>query len=337
MTAMPAADSIAAVTGATGFIGGALVRRLLARGLRVRALVRPSSDASGLRALGVEFVPGDVTDFWSLAPLARGADVLYHLGAWYQFGVDDLVKIDQINRAGTENVCAAARAFGVRRLVHCSTVGVLGNTGGRVAGEAHFHPSVHGTAYTRTKFLAQQAVERAVAGGLDAVSVLPGAVYGPGDRSIVGAMLELYLRGWLRVLMFPEATMTFVHVEDVAEGLCLAAERGRRGERYILASDILTLEEVFNRVAEVSGRRPPLFSLPVWMVQSGIPIQRWIAPLFRQGPNFLAEAVRMMDGVTLSFSGEKARRELGWTPRGLDEGLRETVRWFLDRQARRGG
>lgn len=333
MTDPSPAAPLAAVTGATGFIGNALVRRLLARGQRVRALVRPSRDASALRALGAEIVPGDVTDFWSLAPLTRGADVLYHLAAWYQFGVEDLSKIDQINRAGTENVCAAVRAFGVRRLVHCSTVGVLGNTEGRVEDENHFHPSVHGTAYTHTKFLAQQAVDRAVRNGIDAVSVLPGGVYGPGDRSIVAAMLELYLRGWLRVLMFPDATISFVHVDDVAEGLCLAAEKGRRGERYILASDILTLQEVFDRVAEVSGRMPPLFSLPVWMVRMGIPIQRWISPLFRQGPNFLNEAVTMMDGVTLSFSGDKARRELGWSPRPVAEGLSETVRWFQGRLA----
>lgn len=313
------------VTGGTGFIGSRLVARLVAEGVRVRALARSAKKARTLAAAGAEPLSGDLADPGALRSGMDGADVAFHLAAWYQFGVRDRAGIFRVNVEGTRHVLNAARETALPRLVYCSTMGVLGNTHGKTAAEDHYDPSVHATLYTHTKYLAQQEVDRASVEGLPVVSVLPGSVYGPNDRSLVGTLLSHYAGGRLRALVYPDSTVSYVFVDDVAEGFVAAWRKGRPGQRYLLVSDVLTLRDTFRLLERMTGIPGPRIELPGWVMKPLLPLQVFLGPLIGQGPYVLREAMATMEGITLSYSGEKARRELEWKPRSLEAGLRETL------------
>lgn len=318
------------VTGGTGFVGRALVRHLLDRGWKVRVLARNPSQASHLTALGAEVVAGDLLDpVESLASMMRGFGVVFHLAAWYQFGVRDEDLMARINVGGTERMVEAATQAGVGRFVHCSTVGAHGATGEAVCDEEHYDPqSVAALPYTRTKRAAHEVAQAAASAAMDVVLVSPTGIFGPGDTSMIGRLVGFAARGWMRVGFYRDTVMGFVHVDDVAQGLRLAAEQGRSGRDYILVNKTASLGEVLAQVCVSAGFAPPWFWLPAWAVWASQPLGPLFAPFLGQGPYMLRDAVAMMDGVSLRYDGIRARQELGWEPGPFDHQLAATVMSF---------
>ncbi|HWG93274.1 MAG TPA: NAD-dependent epimerase/dehydratase family protein [Mycobacteriales bacterium] len=316
------------LTGGTGFIGGEVARRLRARGDGVRALVRDRSRAQALEDLGCELVVGDLSDESALQAACSGADAVVHGAAVYEVGVpeDRRPVLVDANVGGTERVLGAALAAGVRKAVYVSTVAVFGNTRGAVADETWTRrDDVPVTSvYEQTKAHAHRRAHEIAARGLPLVIVQPGVVYGPGDPSTFGELLKQFLTGRLPALPFPDFGMTPVHRDDVAAGVLLALDSGVPGESYVLAGEPTTNRELLTVLAGVAGRRPPSRTVPTVLLKALAPAGRVVGPLLGFPPN-LRELISSSDGVTFWASSAKAQRELGWSYRPLEDGLREVV------------
>ncbi|MGH2749686.1 MAG: NAD-dependent epimerase/dehydratase family protein [Actinomycetota bacterium] len=315
------------VTGATGFIGAHVVTRLRGRGDEVVTLVRSPAKAGALKDLGCELASGDLTDEAALLRGMEGCEVAIHIAAVYKVGItrDECTDMHRSNVRGTQLTFEAALAAGVGRIVYVSTINYFGNTFGRVLKEGDRRPSGNFVScYDETKYLAHELALAQIERGAPIVIVQPGSVYGPKDHSQVGRMISDAQRGRAKVMMFPEFGLNLVHVEDVADGLLLALDKGRLGESYILGGHIGTMGELLRRVAELSGRRPPKLSLPTSLIRASLPLSPLVSKVMGLPPN-IAELVDASDGVTYWASDDKARRELGYSPRSLEEGLRQTL------------
>ena len=318
------------VTGATGFIGGHVARRLVESGWQVTALARSPERTGALKSLGVTVVPGDVTEPQGLpGPMAR-ADAVFHLAAWYQLGVTDRTKMYQANVKGTENVLNAAAETGVPKIVYCSSVAVLGtHAPGEIPDETAKHSGRFANVYEETKWQAHERVRELVAEGLPVVSVMPAAVYGPGDTSILGVLMRYYAKGWLLACPFMEAGVSWVRVEDVADGFVLAHDKGRIGEDYILGGDNATIREMLTRVAPLTGVRVPPISVGPRLMRLSMPIAPLVGRLLKQPAGIVRDGIESLSG-SIEFSSEKARRELGYAFRSVEEGVPETVEWYRE-------
>jgi nucleoside-diphosphate-sugar epimerase len=315
------------VTGATGFIGGRLVRRLRARGDEVVALVRSPEKATDLSGLGCELIEGDLSSTEAIRRGVAGCDAVFHAAAVYKVGIpkSERPAMEDANVTGTERVFDAAAEAGVKRIVYVSTVAVFGNTNGDVVDEGYQRPGNDFlSTYDETKYRAHQVALDRIAKGAPIVIVQPGGVYGPGDHSELGNMIDQVRTGKLRMLMFPELGFNLVHVEDVAEGMVLAHDRGEVGEAYVLGGEISTMRKLVEKVADLSGRKAPKRELPPAMMKLAIPIGPLVGKMMGFPPN-LAELIRTSDGVTFWATDEKARTQLGYAPRDLDTGLRQTL------------
>lgn len=314
------------LTGGTGFIGGEVARRLRDRGDRVRALVRDPGRAQRLADLGCELVVGDLSDEPALAAACAGADAVVHGAALYEIGVpaDRRAALVDTNVAGTERVLGAALSAGVRKAVYVSTVAVFGNTRRAVVDETYAKPAdVPSTSvYEQTKAEAHRRAGEIARRGLPLVIVLPGVVYGPGDPSSFGELVRQFLTGRLPVLPFPGLGVTPVHRDDVAAGVLLALDAGVPGESYVLAGEPTTNRELLTVLAAAAGRRPPGRTVPTVLLRAVAPLGRVVGPVMGFPPN-LRELIRSSDGVTFWASSGKAQRELGWTFRPLEQGMRE--------------
>lgn len=313
------------VTGGTGFIGSRLIDRLLERGDEVTALVRSAQDAAAMRARGAAPVLGDIRDRESMRAGMTGSDVVFHAAAWYKVGARDWQSAEAINVQGTRNVISLAHELGVPRIIYTSTIALYGDTRGRVIDETS--PARSGpfaTAYDRTKWQAhfEEAVPL-IEQGAPVIIVQPGTVYGPGDRSSPGQMLEWFYRGYFPVFPAPELSLQFAHVDDVVEGHLLAAERGRIGESYILAGQPASMRQMMQLWSRISGRPAPLLYLPPALVKPFAPVLDLLNRYLNLPELLSAESLRIVDFHYLA-SSEKARRELGWQPRPLEEGMRQT-------------
>src|SRR5947209_13147751 len=234
------------VTGGTGFIGGRLVRRLRERGDDVVALVRSRSSAGELEALGCKLVEGDLRSSEALHRGLEGADSAFHAAAVYKVGVPrkEHEAMHDANVRGTERVLDAAFEAAVERIVYLSTINVFGNTHGDVVDETYQRPQDgYLSCYDETKYLAHQAAVDRVAKGMPIVIVQPGGVYGPGDHSDLGNLIEQTRRGRLPLLPFPQLGLNLVYVDDVADGILLAHDRGKVGESYVLGGEIATMSD----------------------------------------------------------------------------------------------
>lgn len=314
------------VTGGTGFIGGAVVRRLLDRGDEVVALVRDPSKAGTLTAQGATLVQGDLADDYVMRTAMEDVDAVIHSAAVYEVGIAQKSRpaMYDANVRGTERVLRDALAVGVQRVVYVSTVAVLGNTQGVVADESTAHPGTFTSYYEETKRLAHDVVERLCSEGLPCVIVQPGAVYGPGDHSQLGNLLDQLLKGRLPLIALGGAGLTLVHRDDVAEGIVLALDKGRTGESYVLGGHVGTLREFLDTAARVAGRAAPKVEVPTGVLRAVAPLGPVIGPVLGYPPN-MRELVASADGVTFWASDAKARRELGYTTRSLEQGLRDTL------------
>jgi nucleoside-diphosphate-sugar epimerase len=232
----------------------------------------------------------------------------------------------EANVVGTENVLRAALETKLHRVVYISTVGAFGNTRGRVVDETYEHPGTGFTSYyEQTKHEAHRLAKRLIAeAGLPCVVVQPGGVYGPRDHSALGQQMNQFLAGRMPLLVFPELGLNMVHVEDVADGVLLALEKGRPGEAYVLGGELTTMRELIETLARVSGRKAPRRALPTAMLKAMTPLGPAIGKVMGQGPN-LRELISSGDGVTFWAKHDKAMTELGYSPRGLEQGLRDML------------
>jgi nucleoside-diphosphate-sugar epimerase len=316
------------LTGGTGFIGGEVARLLRERGDDVRALVRTPSKAEQLVALGCELFAGDLSDEDALREAMSGCDEVVHSAAVYEVGVPESRRqqLVEVNVRGTEHLLGAALAAGVSKAVYVSTVAVFGDTRGEVAHEGWERPEGQPftSVYEQTKVEAHQRAQQIGAQGLPLVIVQPGVVYGPGDHSEVGGLFERLLKGRLPLVPFPEMGITPVHRDDVAAGILLALDKGVAGESYVLAGEPTTMGDLLAELARVAGRRPPRGALPAVLVRAMVPVGPLVGPLLGFPPN-LRELLSSSQGVTFWARGDKAQRELGWTPRPLAEGLATVV------------
>ena len=315
------------VTGGTGFIGGRVVRRLRERGDEVVALVRSPAAAADLAELGCELVEGDLASTEAIRRGMQGCDAAFHIAAVYKVGIpaSERNAMRDANVHGTERVLDAAIEAGVGRIVYVSTVGIFGNTHGKVVDETYDRdgePFL--SCYEETKFRSHEVALDRVARGAPIVIVQPGGVYGPGDHSELGNIIDQTRTGKLKMLMFPRTGFNLVHVDDVAAGILLAYEKGRIGQSYVLGGELSTMGDLIRKVADLSGRKAPTRELPAPLMKMAIPIGPVVGKVMGFPPN-LGELIRSSDGVTYWASDEKARSELGYTPRDLDAGLRETL------------
>ncbi len=319
------------VTGATGFVGAAVARRLLARDVAVRVLVRPRSDRRNIAGLPVEAVEGDLRDGASLERALAGCRSLFHLAADYRLWARRPDELYQTNVEGTRSLLRAAKAAGLERVVYTSSVATLGlNRDGSPADERT--PAVledmigH---YKRSKFLAEQEVRRLIdEDGLPAVIVNPSTPVGPRDvkPTPTGRMIVEAARG--RMPAFVETGLNLVHVDDVAEGHVLASERGRIGERYVLGGRDMRLSEILAEIAVLAGRRPPRLRLAHGLVLPVAVVAETWARLTRGAAPFVTVAGVQMARKRMFFSSAKAEQELGYRPRPAEVAIHDAYDWF---------
>jgi nucleoside-diphosphate-sugar epimerase len=315
------------LTGGTGFIAGEVARSLRARGDVVRALVRSPEKARGLASSECELIAGDLSDDAAIRAGVEGCDSVIHAAAVYEIGVSKKrhPELWDVNVKGTERVLRAAGDAGVSRIIYVSTIAAFGNTRGRIVDESYVHPGDSYTSvYEETKVAAHEVARRLISEGLPIVIVQPGLVYGPGDTSANGALIDRFLAGKLPMLAFPGVGYNAVHRDDVAAGVLLALDKGVIGESYIIGGEITTLRDLIGTLAKVSGRKSPTRAVPPALIKMAAPLGPVIGPMMGFGPN-LREMISSADGVTFWAKDDKARRELGYAPRTLEQGLRDLL------------
>lgn len=324
----------ALVTGGTGFVGSAVVRTLLDRGVSVRALVRRSSRLDNLEGLDVEAVYGDLDDPTTLGAAVTGCDRLFHAAADYRLWAPDPNALYRTNVEGTRSLLRAAGDAGIERVVYTSSVAAL-RPGTRDVPGTEADPVSEAEMigdYKRSKFLAEAAAfEVGEEMGLDMVVVNPSTPMGPRDikPTPTGRIVERALAGQMPA--YVRTGLNIVHVDDVAHGHWLAYESGRRGERYILGGENLTLKEILDEVARLAGRPPPRFELrPEWLMPIAALAELWARGIGASEPFVSRDALRMSKH-TMFFSSEKAKRELGYAHRPAIDAIRDAVEWFRGR------
>ena len=318
------------ITGASGFVGSAVLRHLVQAGHRVRALVRPDSDRRNLDGVPVEIAVGDLRDRASLERAAAGCSGLFHVAADYRLWTPKPDGIYQTNVSGTRELMLAAAAAGVERIVYTSSVATLGLTADGTPADETAPAAIDDMIghYKRSKFLAEaEVLKLAEDEGLPVVIVNPSTPVGPRDikPTPTGRMIVEAAAG--RMPAFVDTGLNLVHVDDVAAGHLLAYERGAVGERYILGGDNMTLREILRDIAAITGRRPPRVRLPHGLV---VPIAYVAEAWARLGggePFVTVDGVRMARKL-MFFSSQKARDALGFRPRPAAEALRDAVEWY---------
>ena len=312
------------ITGATGFVGGRVARQVLDDGHDVVALARDPSRASNLDQAGADVVEGDILDPASMRDAMAGVDGVFHVAGWYEVGAADLSIGERINVEGTRNVLELVDELAIPKAVYTSTLAVNSDTGGVLVDEDYTYVGPHLTEYDRTKWAAQYEVVRPMAeAGLPVVTVLPGLVYGPGDTSVFGDALRDFLRGDLPAIP-REVAYCPGHVDDIARAHVQAMERGDPGEEYNVCGDPVTLVEMFDVIADASGREPPR-AVPPWLFGLLAPAAAALERVVGLPKQYRAESLRVLAGVTYVGDNSKAEAELGLEHRPLEAGLRETV------------
>ncbi len=316
------------VTGGTGFIGGAVVTELLAAGREVRVLARAPGALAGLP---VEVARGDLRDPASLAAAVKGCRRVFHVAADYRLWVPDPDRMYAANVQGTRDLLAAAAEAGVERLVYTSTVGALGNPGDGTPGTEETPVALADMAghYKRSKFLAEQVALEFARQGLPVVLVHPSAPVGPGDSrpTPTGQIIVDYLG---RMPAYLETGLNLVHVRDVARGHLLAEAKGRVGEKYILGNQNLSLSEIFQMLAGITGLPAPKVRLPYWPILALSYLDEfWATHVSGRPPRMPVAGVKMARKF-MYFDSSKAVRELGLPQTPVHQALEESVAWFQE-------
>lgn len=321
-------SDIALVTGASGFVGSAVARALVARGMHVRVLMRPTASRDNIAGTACEPVIGDMRDQASMTAALKGARYLFHVAADYRLWARDPGEIERNNLQGAQASMGAALKCGVERVVYTSSVAAL-KPGEAAVDETSRHTphSVIG-AYKRSKLVAEREVERLIRDeNLPAVIVAPSTPIGPRDIKPTPTGRVIVEAATGRMPAFVDTGLNLVHVDDVAQGHLLALDKGKIGENYILGGEDVSLQTMLADIAALSGRKAPTIKLPraplfplAWGAE-------FIARLTGKEPFLTADALRM-SRYRMFFSSEKAKRELGYEARPYREGLKDALNWF---------
>ncbi len=326
------------VTGATGFLGSHVARALAAQGAELRLLVRPTSDLRNIADLNAERVTGDLREPASIERAVSGCEVVFHVAADYRLWVRDPEEMYRSNVEGTRTLLEAARKQGVRRVVYTSSVATMGfGTNGRRAdlNGKYFTDEQSPVAldemigpYKRSKFMAEQVAFDAAKAGVDVVIVNPTTPVGERDvkPTPTGRIVLDFLKR--KFPAYVETGLNLVDATECARGHIQALEKGKRGERYILGGENLTLKQILDRLAEITGLKSPTVKLPyVFALATGVVDEMVTGRLLGREPRATIDAVRM--GRKMMFvSSAKAERELGWRTVPVDGALRRSVEWF---------
>jgi dihydroflavonol-4-reductase len=319
------------VTGATGHIGNVLVRKLIEKGEKVRALIWRGEDTTPIQGLEVEQVIGDVLDPGSLEAAFQGVEKVFHLAGVISILPGDNSPVQRINVEGTRNILAAARAAGVQRLVYTSSIHAIHRPplGVLIDETLPFDPNNSYGPYDRSKAEASLEVQKAVAEGLDAVIVCPTGVIGPYDyrRSEMGSVISDAAMG--KPSPYVDGAYDFVDVRDVADGMILADEKGRKGENYILSGQRISVRYLLDTVREVTGKAFTCIKIPLRVAK----LMAGFTPAYyrwsKTKPRFTAYSLDVLQSNS-TISHAKATLELGYRPRTLYESIKDTARWFLE-------
>jgi nucleoside-diphosphate-sugar epimerase len=310
------------VTGATGFVGGVLARKLRESGHQVHASVRSPGKAKELEAIGVKLFQGDITDKESMRAAMKDVDGIFHVAGWYKIGTRDKSAGEKVNIQGTRNVLELMQELKIPKGVYTSSLVVNSDTRGEMKDESYHFTGKHLSEYDRTKAVAHEAANEFIARGLPLVIVMPGVIYGPGDTSILRTNIQDFLHQ--RLPMLPSQTAyCWAHVDDIARGHVLAMEKGKIGETYIIAGEPYGVVEAFRLASQITGKTAP--GVVSHRVMKALSI------LVRPFDNFLpetytSEGLRELAGPTYLGDNRKARRELGYDPRPFREGWEQTLR-----------
>lgn len=313
------------VTGATGFVGGRVTRQLIAAGHQVVAVVRSPAKAADLAALGAELYQGDVTDKTSMRVPMTGADGVFHIAGWYKIGAKDTRDGAKINIEGTRNVLELMHDLGITKGVYTSTLAVFSDTHGQLVDETYRYDGPHLSEYDRTKWIAHYEVAHPmIATGLPLVIVQPGLIYGPGDTSSVRTTFIQYLQRKLPLIPTKTA-FSWAHVDDIADGHILAMEQGKPGESYIIAGPTHTLVESMRIAERITGVPAPRVHAAPAVMKATAAAMGIVERLVPVHDTYSSEYLRVSAGVTYIGDNAKARRQLAYAPRSLEQGLRETL------------
>lgn len=319
------------VTGATGHIGNVLVRKLLERGERVRALIMPGEDASALEGAPAEHAEGDVLDSSSLWRAFSGVRGVFHLAGVISIMPGEIPIVRKVNVEGTINVLKAAMQAGVERLVYTSSIHALARIphGQTVDESAPFDPNNPYGTYDQSKAQATLEVKKAAEAGLHAVIACPTGVIGPFDFR--GSMMGSVIRSAAECRLSPyvDGAYDFVDVRDVADGLIAAFEKGRRGEAYILSGQRISARYLLETVREITGKGFPRFRVPLALAEFAAHFTPAYYRLTKASPRFTPYSLEVLQSNS-QISHEKASRELGYHPRPLYESIRDAAQWFIE-------
>ena len=321
----------ALVTGATGFVGAAVARALLAAQWQVRVLARKGSERRNLKGLAVEVEEGDLADLNSLERAAEGCVGLFHVAADYRLGAPDPSQLYRANVEGTRNVLNAARRAGVQRVVYTSSVATIGIPADGTPGDERTPNSLENMIghYKRSKYLAEEVAREAAREGISVVIVSPSTPVGPGDLkpTPTGQLVLDAAAG--RMPAYVDTGLNIVHVDDVAAGHLLAYERGNAGERYILGGQDMTLREILGVICTLAGRKPPRVRLPYGVVLPIAYLAEGFAKVSGRSGRITLEGVRM-SRKRMYFSSAKAMRELGYQFRPPADAFADAIRWYRE-------
>lgn len=316
-----------AVTGASGHVGHCLCHQLVEQGFDLKALIHKNENQ--LAEMGAGIIRGNVLDKQSLIQLFTGVDVVFHLAAQISIDNKHTQQVFETNVTGTQNVIEACKTAGVKKLVHFSTIHTIHSYGPeKPMDETNPLIASSNIAYETSKAEAEKLVAAAANDGLDAVILHPTAVIGPYDfhPSFLGqALIKIYKN---QLPMLVPGGYDFVDVRDVAKAAIEAATKCRRGERYILSGEWLSLKELSMEIRKISNQKTPTFLAPTWLAKAGLPfIQGW-AKITGQHPLYTAESLEILKSSCKNISNQKAKTELGFRPRPVGETLKDTFAWF---------
>ncbi len=315
----------ALVTGANGFTGSHLVKLLLVRGDSVTGLVRKSSNVSRLADCDVKFFYGDITDRAALTEAMTGVDVVFHTAAYVELGIVNAAEMERVNVEGTRAVLEVAKAVNVPKMIYCSTIGIFGDTQGNVINETFQRTQAEfSSAYDRTKYEAQQLVDQAVKDGLWIASVMPSGIFGKDDPHFL-PVLSAFQKGRLKVWAGGSRVTGIVHVDDLAEAMILAVDRGKSGEYYIISAGDLTTQEMFEIFSQETGIPAPR-EAPKALVRIVASILDPIGRLSGWQPPIDNERVHYLYDRCVRVDATKARQELGWNPRSPEVTLKSLMK-----------
>lgn len=318
------------VTGASGFVGAAVVRKLLDAGETVRVLMRPGSDRRNIDGLDVEVVEGDLLASETLAPAVKGCRALYHVAADYRIWTRDPAAMFRANVDGSAAIVRAAAEAGAERIVYTSSVAVLGIPPGGVGDEDTpvTYADMIGP-YKQSKFRAEERIRELTAKeGWPVVIVNPSTPIGPRDvkPTPTGRIVVDAANGKMPV--YVDTGLNVAHVDDVAEGHLLAFAKGRIGERYVLGGENMGLSDILGVIADLTGGRPPLFRVPTGLIMPIAHVsEAWCRMTGGAEPMVAPDSVRMAK-KKMFFRWDKAARELGYAPRPARDALADAVAWF---------